>query len=239
MSRELWQLSALTLAEMVRSGEASSREVVDAHLARIDEVNAAVNAVVEVRPDEVRASADASDAARRAGADARSLCTAFPSASRSTSTRRATPRTRAWSPWPVGWPRPTRPPVRAACDEAGALALARTNMPDLGLRLNTESSLYGATHNPWRAGLTVGGSSGGWPPPSRRGCARSRWATTSAGRCATRRTPAASRRSSRHAAGCRGQRDGARGAAGPHPDHARRGRAGPPRGRRARRAESR
>jgi amidase len=44
---------------------------------------------------------------------------------------------------------------------AGAVALARTNMPDLGLRMNTESALYGATHNPWRHGLTVGGSSGG------------------------------------------------------------------------------
>ncbi len=44
---------------------------------------------------------------------------------------------------------------------AGAVVLARTNMPDLGLRINTESSLYGATHNPWRHGYTVGGSSGG------------------------------------------------------------------------------
>ncbi len=58
MSRELWQLSALTLAEMARLGEASAREVVDAHLARIDEV---------------RAAADASDGARRAGADARAF----------------------------------------------------------------------------------------------------------------------------------------------------------------------
>ncbi len=44
---------------------------------------------------------------------------------------------------------------------AGAVVLARTNMPDLGLRLNTESALYGATHNPWRHGFTAGGSSGG------------------------------------------------------------------------------
>jgi len=44
---------------------------------------------------------------------------------------------------------------------AGGVMLARTNMPDLGLRVNTESSLYGATHNPWRHGYTSGGSSGG------------------------------------------------------------------------------
>ena len=34
-------------------------------------------------------------------------------------------------------------------------------MPDLGLRINTESSLYGPTHNPWKRGRTAGGSSGG------------------------------------------------------------------------------
>jgi amidase len=44
---------------------------------------------------------------------------------------------------------------------SGAVALARTNMPDLGLRMNTVSELYGSTHNPWRHGLTAGGSSGG------------------------------------------------------------------------------
>ena len=52
------------------------------------------------------------------------------------------------------------PPVELM-RKAGAVALARTNMPDLGLRINTESSLYGATHNPWKHGRTAGGSSGG------------------------------------------------------------------------------
>ena len=52
-------------------------------------------------------------------------------------------------------------PTVARMRGAGAVALARTNMPDLGLRMNTESSLYGATHNPWRHGFTAGGSSGG------------------------------------------------------------------------------
>ena len=159
MSRELWQLSALTLAEMVRSGEASAREVVDAHLARIDEVNAAVNAVVEVRPDEVRASADASDAARRAGADARSL-DGVPFGVK-INIDQAGYATNEGVVALAGRVATTDAATVQRLREAGALALARTNMPDLGLRLNTESELYGATHNPWRAGLTVGGSSGG------------------------------------------------------------------------------
>ncbi len=67
MSKELWQESASTLAQLIRSGQSSSREVVAAHLARIERVNGEVNAVVEVRPDEVLADADAADKALKSG----------------------------------------------------------------------------------------------------------------------------------------------------------------------------
>ena len=61
MTRELFQESAGSLARMIRSGETSARAVAEAHLARIEAVNGAVNAVVEVRPNEVLAAADAAD----------------------------------------------------------------------------------------------------------------------------------------------------------------------------------
>ena len=67
MTKELWQESASTLADMIRRGATTSRDVIEAHLERIDAVNGAVNAVVEVRPDEVRAEADAADAKQKAG----------------------------------------------------------------------------------------------------------------------------------------------------------------------------
>ena len=44
---------------------------------------------------------------------------------------------------------------------AGAIPIARTNMPDLGLRVHTESTLRGLTRNPWNPERTAGGSSGG------------------------------------------------------------------------------
>ena len=44
--------------------------------------------------------------------------------------------------------------------EAGAIPMARTNMPDVGLRYHTDNALRGATKNPWDAGRTAGGSSG-------------------------------------------------------------------------------
>ena len=54
MGNELWRQGALELAGMIARGEVSSVEVVQAHLARIDEVNPKLNAVVR-RFDDARA----------------------------------------------------------------------------------------------------------------------------------------------------------------------------------------
>ena len=159
MAPELWQESATSLAQLIRSGQTSSREVVLAHLARIDAVNGAVNAVVEVRADEVLAEADAADAAQRAGEPLGALhgvpfsvktnldVAGYPTSEGSVALKDFMASTDA--------------PIVEKMRGAGAVVLARTNMPDLGLRINAESSLYGSTHNPWRHGRTAGGSSGG------------------------------------------------------------------------------
>ncbi len=159
MTKELWQELASSLANLIRSGACSSREVVEAHLERIGSVNAQVNAVVEVRPDEVRHEAAAADARLKAGDPLGplhgvpfSIKTNIDVAGYAT-----TEGTVALKDFMASEDAPTVERMRAA----GAVALARTNMPDLGLRMNTESALYGATHNPWRHGLTAGGSSGG------------------------------------------------------------------------------
>jgi amidase len=156
---ELWRESALSLAQLIRSGEVTSREVVESHLARIDAVNADVNAVVEIHPDEVLAEADRADAALRAGG--------------AVGTLHGVPFTTKTNIDVAGYPTTqgsfaladlmasVDAPLVEKMRDAGAVMLARTNMPDLGLRLNTESSLYGPTHNPWRHGYTAGGSSGG------------------------------------------------------------------------------
>ena len=52
------------------------------------------------------------------------------------------------------------PPVERL-REAGAIVIGRTNMPDVALRWHTDSSLAGATINPWDADASPGGSSGG------------------------------------------------------------------------------
>ena len=156
---DLWRKSALSLAQLIRAGDVSSREVAESHLARIDEVNSEVNAVVEVRPDEVLAEADRADATLRSS-DALGTLHGVPFTVK-TNVDVAGYATTRGSRALVDLVATVDAPVVEKMRRAGAVVLARTNMPDLGLRLNTESSLYGATHNPWRHGYTAGGSSGG------------------------------------------------------------------------------
>ncbi len=159
MATELWQEPAGRLGKMIRGGLTTSREVVEAHLERIAAVNPAVNAVVEVRADEALEEADRADEARREGRPLGPLHgvpftvkTNIDVAGYAT-----TQGTQALEGAMASADAPVVERLRAA----GAVLLARTNMPDLGLRINTESSLYGPAHNPWRHGLTTGGSSGG------------------------------------------------------------------------------
>ena len=58
MNTEYWRLDAVDLAQLVRTGDVSCREVVDSCLARLDAVNPAVNAVVVEMHDEARAAAE-------------------------------------------------------------------------------------------------------------------------------------------------------------------------------------
>jgi amidase len=56
---------------------------------------------------------------------------------------------------------PVDAPVVERMRAAGAIPIARTNLPDMALRVHTDSSLHGLTRNPWHPGRTAGGSSGG------------------------------------------------------------------------------
>ena len=159
MGNELWQESATALAKKIRDGETTSREVVEAHLARIEAVNGDLNAVVEIRPDEVRSEAEKADAALKAGGPLGALHGVPFSVKVNIDVANYT--TNEGSVVLKDLMASTDSPSVERMRKAGGVMLARTNMPDLGLRINTESSLFGATHNPWRHGYTVGGSSGG------------------------------------------------------------------------------
>jgi amidase len=159
MAQELWQESASALAEMIRDGRTSSREVAQSHIERIESINSAVNAVVELRTEEVLREADQADALRKAGAPLGRLH-GVPFTIK-TNLDLAGYATTEGCEALKGMMATSDAPTVERMRGAGAVALARTNMPDLGLRVNAESSLYGSTHNPWQRGRTAGGSSGG------------------------------------------------------------------------------
>jgi fatty acid amide hydrolase len=60
-------LTATEIAQKIKAGELSAREVVDAHIQRIEQVNTRLNAVVIPLFDQARKEADAADTAQRQG----------------------------------------------------------------------------------------------------------------------------------------------------------------------------
>lgn len=158
-SNELWRWSALDLAAAIKGKEVSSAEVVESHLARIDEVNGSLNAIVRVMADEARAGAAAADAALAEGQPLGPLH-GVPFTIKENIDVAGLPTTNGL-PALADLVAPTDAPVVARMKGAGAVPLARTNLPDMGLRVHTVSALHGLTRNPWDPGRTAGGSSGG------------------------------------------------------------------------------
>jgi amidase len=159
MGTELWRRSALELAAMIRAREVTSREVVADHLDRAEACNGRVNAIVESFPDRSLAWADEADAALARG-ETLSTFHGVPFTIK-VNLDFAGSATHEGSEALSGLVAESDAPVVARMRSAGAIPVGRTNMPDLGLRLTTESSLFGATHNPWDRTRTAAGSSGG------------------------------------------------------------------------------
>ncbi len=156
---EIWQLPATELAQRIERRQLSSAEVVDAHLARIDAVNPALNAVVKILADEARAAAAVADR-RLAAGEAVGPLHGVPFTVKENIDMAGLPTT--WGvPALAKAVVPADAPVVERMRAAGAIPIGRTNLPDMALRVHTDSSLHGLTRNPWHPGRTAGGSSGG------------------------------------------------------------------------------
>jgi fatty acid amide hydrolase len=156
---EIIHLSASEMAHKIRAGEVSAREVVDAHIARIEAVNPRINAVVVPLFDEARKAADAADIARRRG-DVLGPLHGVPVTIKEQFLVKDTATTfglvsqkdhRA----------PTDGPLVQRLREAGAVILGKTNVSQMLLFCESDNPLYGRTKNPWNLDRTCGGSSGG------------------------------------------------------------------------------
>jgi len=156
---EIWRLGAVSLADRIARREISAREAVESILARIEAVNETVNATPRVYPEAALAMAAAADR-RLARGEPLGLLHGVPF------TVKENIDVAGW-PTTLGVPAlahdiaDSDAPIVAQMKAAGAIPVASTNLPDFGLRWHTDSSLHGATRNPWDAGRVPGGSSGG------------------------------------------------------------------------------
>ncbi|MEI7559906.1 MAG: amidase [Actinomycetes bacterium] len=144
-------------ARLIRSGEVSSSEVVEASLARIDAHDGLLNAFRVVLADQARSEAKNADSVRGEGngplhgvpivikddTDVAGQATLYGS--------NATDRTEKQNDAEV---------VRRL-RAAGAIVIGKTNVPELTQWPFTETEAFGVTRNPWNLDRTAGGSSGG------------------------------------------------------------------------------
>lgn len=153
-------LDARELLGRLRRRELSAREVMAAHLARIERINPQINAIVALLDaDAALARADEADARLRRGEPVGALH-GLPFAFKDMQPA-------------VGFPctmgstilRNNRPVADSVLVErirrAGALPIGKTNVPEFGLGSHTYNAVYGTTRNPWNPAMSAGGSSGG------------------------------------------------------------------------------
>ncbi|MGE2725855.1 amidase [Mycolicibacterium pulveris] len=156
---ELCHLPAHQLVRLMSERTISCRDVIEAHLARIDAVNPALNALVQAADpqDCLQAAAAADERAARGAALGRAhglpvvvkdvMLVAGLECSGGSPALRARSRDDAT--------------VVARLRDEGAIVLGLTNVPEMGRGGESNNSLYGRTNNPFDLSRTPGGSSGG------------------------------------------------------------------------------
>jgi amidase len=158
---DVLKLDAVAQAGLVRRGEVSPRELVEASIARIEKTNPSVNAVILPAFERAREQAITMEAEARQGSQRPFLGVPF--------LMKDIGGQEAGAPCHMGmrclkranWMEPASSHFTEKIRAAGFVSLGRTNTPELALLPTTEPEAYGATANPWSLGHGAGGSSGG------------------------------------------------------------------------------
>ena len=152
--------SSLTeIVRAIREREVSASEVLEAHLARIAEVNPTLNAVVQLCVERASAEAAEADAAIARGDDLGPLHGAPITLKDSHDTAGVV--TTGGTLGRKGYVPDADSTVTARLRAAGAILMGKTNTPELTLSGETDNLIYGQTRNPFNPERTPGGSSGG------------------------------------------------------------------------------
>ena len=147
-----WRLDATAQADLVRRGEVSALELVDAAIARIEALNPAINAVVAPLFDQAREQAR--------GALADGPFRGVPYLIKDLDNLAGAPTT-SGSRLFADFVADESDPYVARSLMGGMIPVGKSNTPEFGLLGTTESLLLGPCRNPWNTEFTPGGSSGG------------------------------------------------------------------------------
>lgn len=151
--------SASEIARLIRTGQVSSEEVVEAHIRRIEQVNPKLNAVVQMRPEAALAEAKKADAILLHGEITGPLHGVPMTIKDSFDTKDLV--STAGSKGRENYVPREDATVVTRLRKAGAILLGKTNTPELTLAYETDNLVYGRTNNPHDLSKTPGGSSGG------------------------------------------------------------------------------
>ena len=191
---------ATALARLIAKGELSAKAVLEVAIARAEQVNPAINAIVHQQYDR--------HAGRSRPGCRRAPLTGVPFLIKDLGFFETGEPATYGSRIYAGFVADHDSAYVSALQEAGLVFMGRSSSPEFGLSPNTEPRLYGACRNPWNLAHSAGGSSGGAAAAVIAGFCR--WPTrpTAAARSASRPPSAACLASSPHAArlagaGCR------------------------------------
>jgi aspartyl-tRNA(Asn)/glutamyl-tRNA(Gln) amidotransferase subunit A len=159
MKHEIIYSDATKLAELIRTKEVSTVEVVQAHLDRIDAANPKVNAVVTVADGAALTAAKEAEKAVLAGEELGPLH-GVPFTVKDSIDTAGVP-TQRGSPIFEGRTPDADATSVARLKKAGGILLAKTNLPEFSYWIESDNLLSGRSNNPWDLDRTPGGSSGG------------------------------------------------------------------------------
>lgn len=151
--RELMRLSVVEQARLIRNGEVTPTEMVEAAIAAIEQHNPKLNAVVLPMFDIARQAVTAlrgDEPYRGVPLLLKDMCAEYAGAPLTEGSR-----------FLEGYISPHDSELVARYRRAGFIVVGKTNAPEFASKPTTEPELYGPTHNPWDLSRSPGGSSGG------------------------------------------------------------------------------
>jgi amidase len=150
---------AVDLADDLRAGRLSAREVMTAHLERIEQVNPAINAIVTLDAERALEAAAAADRRHASGAELGPLH-GLPLAVKDTNDTAGMRTTFGCTLFADNVPMEDELVVERV-RAGGAIVLGKTNVPEFGFGSHTFNRVFGPTRNPYAPDRSAGGSSGG------------------------------------------------------------------------------